>query len=181
MPRSLTSLSSLRPADALPKLETPSTVSPTPASDAPLSSSSVAEAAVGEAQLQATAQQFELLLHNTLQRTKEGVGKVREFVLKAAGGQHGRLAARRLIIMVLDLIETAQMQKRIDLFYLMDSLLQVLAVCSHLILKRVDLLLTSASRLISPPPSATCMTETLLAEQLILVHGLRGAVLSRQP
>ena len=128
MPRSLTSLASLKSADSLPRAEPVS--SPAAAPEPAASSSTAAELAASEGQLQATAQQFQDLLQNTLQRTKEGVHRVREFVLKVAGGQNGKVAARRLIIMVLDYIETAQMHKRIDLFYLMDSLLQVLIV-SH--------------------------------------------------
>lgn len=124
MPRSLTSLASLKTADSLPRAEPVS--SPATAPEPAAISSSAAELAASEGQLQATAQQFQDLLQNTLQRTKEGVHRVREFVLKVAGGQNGKVAARRLIIMVLDYIETAQMHKRIDLFYLMDSLLQVL-------------------------------------------------------
>ncbi|KAL0026343.1 hypothetical protein WJX79_000820 [Trebouxia sp. C0005] len=40
-------------------------------------------------------------------------------------GKSGKTAAHRLVIMVLDMIETAEMSKRVDLFYLLDSLLQV--------------------------------------------------------
>lgn len=125
MPRGLTSLSSLRTADSIPILKTEAVSSPAVASEPATGSSSAAELAKSEGELQATMQQFEDLLQNTLQRTKEGVHRVREFVLKAAGNPNGKVAARRLIIMVLDYIETAQMHKRIDLFYLMDSLLQV--------------------------------------------------------
>ena len=131
MPRNLTSLSSLKTAESIPKAETATTSSPA-APESLAASSMAAELAASEGQLQATAQQFQGLLQNTLQRTKEGVHRVREFVLKAAGGPNGKVAARRLIIMVLDYIETAQMHKRIDLFYLIDSLLQVIEnVCSQ--------------------------------------------------
>ena len=125
MPRNLTSLSSLKTAESVPKAEAVSTSSPAVVPEVSAALASAAELAASEGQLQATAQQFQDLLQNTLQRTKEGVHRVREFVLKAAGGPNGKVAARRLIIMVLDYIETAQMHKRIDLFYLIDSLLQV--------------------------------------------------------
>lgn len=132
MPRNLTFLSSLKTAESIPKAETATSFSPAVAPESLAASSMAAELAASEGQLQATAQQFQGLLQNTLQRTKEGVHRVREFVLKAAGAPNGKVAARRLIIMVLDYIETAQMHKRIDLFYLIDSLLQVIGdVCSQ--------------------------------------------------
>ena len=131
LPPKLTQLTSLRSKPPVQELK---------ADDSPLDSDTEAEeaaaaaaaaAAAVEAHLKGVTQQFDAMLHTTLQRTKESVHKVTQFAVRAAVGKHGKTAAHRLVIMVLDLIETAQMSKRVDLFYLLDSLLQVelLAAC----------------------------------------------------
>ena len=120
MPSGLGQLSSLRSRVAASDAK--ESASPTSAKpDAGV----VAAAAAAEAHLKTVLQQFDALLHNTLQRTKDSVHKVTQFAVKAAAGKSGKTAAHRLVIMVLDMIETAEMSKRVDLFYLLDSLLQV--------------------------------------------------------
>ena len=125
LPPKLTQLTSLRSKLPIQELK---------ADDSPIESDTEAEeaaaaaavaAAAVEAHLKGVTQQFDAMLHNTLQRTKESVHKVTQFAVRAAVGKHGKTAAHRLVIMILDLIETAQMSKRVDLFYLLDSLLQV--------------------------------------------------------
>ena len=125
LPPKLTQLTSLRSKRPLqePKADESSVDSDTEAEEA--AAAAAAAAAAVEAHLKGVTQQFDAMLHNTLQRTKESVHKVTQFAVRAAVGKHGKTAAHRLIIMILDLIETAQMSKRVDLFYLLDSLLQV--------------------------------------------------------
>jgi len=120
MPSGLGQLSSLRSRAAASDTKEPA--SPTTAKP---DAEAVAAAAAAEAHLKTVLQQFDALLHNTLQRTKDSVHKVTQFAVKAAAGKSGKTAAHRLVIMVLDMIETAEMSKRVDLFYLLDSLLQV--------------------------------------------------------
>lgn len=120
MPSGLGQLSSLR--SRVPASDAKESASPTAAK---LDAEAVAAAAAAEAHLKSVLQQFDALLHNTLQRTKDSVNKVTQFAVKAAAGKSGKTAAHRLVIMVLDMIETAEMSKRVDLFYLLDSLLQV--------------------------------------------------------
>ena len=125
LPPKLTQLTSLRSKAPVQELK---------ADDSPVDSDTEAEEAAAAAAAAASAvemhlkgvtQQFDSMLQNTLQRTKESVHKVTQFAVRAAVGKHGKTAAHRLVIMILDLIETAQMSKRVDLFYLLDSLLQV--------------------------------------------------------
>ncbi len=120
MPSGLGQLSSLR--SRVPASDAKESASPTAAKP---DAEAVAAAAAAEAHLKTVLQQFDALLHNTLQRTKDSVHKVTQFAVKAAAGKSGKTAAHRLVIMVLDMIETAEMSKRVDLFYLLDSLLQV--------------------------------------------------------
>ena len=123
MPPGLTQLSSLRSKLTAPE----ASVSPSAGdvSDEEAAATAAAAAAAAEAHLKTVMQDFEGLLQSTLQRTKESVHRVTQFAVKAAAGKQGKTAAHRLVIMVLDLIETAPMSKRVDLFYLLDSLLQV--------------------------------------------------------
>ena len=123
LPPKLTQLTSLRSKPPVQELK---------GEDSPVDSDTEAEEAAAaaataavEAHLKGVTQQFDSMLHNTLQRTKESVHKVTQFAVRAAVSKHGKTAAHRLVIMILDLIETAQMSKRVDLFYLLDSLLQV--------------------------------------------------------
>jgi len=120
MPSGLGQLSSLR--SRVSASDAKESASPTAAKP---DAEAVAAAAAAEAHLKTVLQQFDSLLHNTLQRTKDSVHKVTQFAVKAAAGKSGKTAAHRLVIMVLDMIETAEMSKRVDLFYLLDSLLQV--------------------------------------------------------
>lgn len=122
LPPKLTQLASLRSKPTAQELKADS--SPVD-SDTEIEEAAAAAAAAVEAHLKGVTQQFDAMLHNTLQRTKESVHKVTQFAVRAAAGKHGKTAAHRLVIMILDLIETAQMSKRVDLFYLLDSLLQV--------------------------------------------------------
>ena len=119
MPSGLSQLSNLR--SRAPPSDVQESVSPSAAEP---DAEAAAAAAAAEVHLKTVLQQFDALLHNTLQRTKESVSKVTQFAFKAATGKNGKTAAHRLVIMVLDMIETAHMSKRVDLFYLLDSLLQ---------------------------------------------------------
>lgn len=139
MPSSLGQLSSLR--SRVSASDAKESASPTAAKP---DAEAVAAAAAAEAHLKTVLQQFDALLHNTLQRTKDSVHKVTQFAVKAAAGKSGKTAAHRLVIMVLDMIETAEMSKRVDLFYLLDSLLQVandpcadFAMCHECLLLKV--------------------------------------------
>ncbi len=120
MPSGLGQLSRLR--SRAPASDAKESASPTAAKP---DAEAAAAAAAAEAHLKTVLQQFDALLHNTLQRTKDSVHKVTQFAVKAAAGKSGKTAAHRLVIIVLDMIETAEMSKRVDLFYLLDSLLQV--------------------------------------------------------
>lgn len=123
LPPKLTQLASLRSKPPAQGLKADS--SPVDSDTETEEAAAAAAAAAVEAHLRGVTQQFDAMLHNTLQRTKESVHKVTQFAVRAAAGKHGKTAAHRLVIMILDLIETAQMSKRVDLFYLLDSLLQV--------------------------------------------------------
>ena len=123
LPPGLTQLTSLR--SKTPAADAKAVASPAVSEADAEEAAASAAAAAAEAQLKTVLQQFNVLLHETLQRTKESVHKVTQFAVGAAAGQNGKTAARRLVVMVLDLIETVQMSKRVDLFYLLDSLLQV--------------------------------------------------------
>ena len=123
LPPKLTQLTSLRSKPPPQELKADS--SPADSETETEEAAAAAAAAAVEAHLKGVTQQFDAMLHNTLQRTKESVHKVTQFAVRAAAGKHGKTAAHRLVIMILDLIETAQMSKRVDLFYLLDSLLQV--------------------------------------------------------
>ena len=139
LPPKLTQLTSLRsklPVQELQQADDSPDGSDTEAEEAAAAGAAAAAAgaaaaaAAVEAHLKGVTQQFDALLQNTLQRTKDSVHKVTQFAVRAAAGKHGKTAAHRLVIMILDLIETAQMSKRVDLFYLLDSLLQVGSSCS---------------------------------------------------
>ena len=134
LPPSLTHLGSLRSKTCVP--EGKDIASPVEV-EAEVEAAAVAAAAAAEAQLKTVTQQFDALLHNTLQRTKESVHKVTQFAVKAAAGKNGKIAAHRLVIIVLDMIETAQMSKRVDLFYLLDSLLQVNQAFYHALMYNI--------------------------------------------
>ena len=136
LPPSLTHLGSLRSKTCVP--EGKDTALPVEV-EAEVEEAAVAAAAAAaaEAQLKTVTQQFDALLHNTLQRTKESVHKVTQFAVKAAAGKNGKIAAHRLVIIVLDMIETAQMSKRVDLFYLLDSLLQVNQAFYHALMYNI--------------------------------------------
>lgn len=127
LPPKLTQLTTLRSKAPLPELksdESPSEVDSEVEEAAAAAAVAIAATAV-EAHLKAVTQQFDALLQNTLQRTKDSVHRVTQFAVRAAAGKHGKTAAHRLVIMILDTIETAHTSKRVDLFYLLDSLLQV--------------------------------------------------------
>ena len=131
LPPKLTQLTSLRSKASFQELKADD--SPVDSDTEAAEAAAAAAAAAVEMHLKGVTQQFDAMLQSTLQRTKESVHKVTQFAVRAAVGKHGKTAAHRLVIMILDLIETAQMSKRVDLFYLLDSLLQVrilAAACS---------------------------------------------------
>ncbi len=84
MPPGLTQLSSLRSKASVPAVQ--DTASPDAAEQ---EAEAAAAAAAVEAHLKTTMQQFDALLQNTLQRTKESVHKVTQFAVKAALARMG--------------------------------------------------------------------------------------------
>ena len=129
LPPGLTQLSSLR--SKTPAADVKAEDSPTGIDGAAEEAAAVAAAAAAESHLKGIMQHFGGLLQTTLQRTKESVHKVTQFAVRAAAGKNGKAAAHRLVVMILDQIETVSMSKRVDLFYLLDSLLQVTSLLLH--------------------------------------------------
>lgn len=125
LPPKLTQLTTLRSKAPLQELKSGESPSDNDSEAEEAAAAAAAAATAVEAHLKAVTQQFDALLQNTLQRTKDSVHRVTQFAVRAAAGKHGKTAAHRLVIMILDTIETAHMSKRVDLFYLLDSLLQV--------------------------------------------------------
>lgn len=131
LPPGLTQLSSLR--SKTPAAEVKAEDSPGSSDAAAEEAAAVATAAAAESHLKGIMHHFSGLLQNTLQRTKDSVHKVTQFAVRAAAGKNGKAAAHRLVVIILDLIETASMSKRVDLFYLLDSLLQVTILAADMI------------------------------------------------